>query len=45
MATIVVGMVGGVNAVGGYLLGNIVTGLLLAFMSMPAACGTMPRST
>ena len=34
LATIVVGMVGGVNAVGGYLLGNIVTGLLLAlFMS------------
>ncbi len=34
LATVAVGFVGGVNAVGGYLLGNIVTGLLLAlFMS------------
>ncbi len=34
IATIVVGFVGGVNAIGGFLLGNIVTGLLLAlFMS------------
>lgn len=32
--TIVVGIVGGINAVGGFLLGNIVSGLLLAlFMS------------
>ena len=34
LATILVGFVGGVNAIGGFLLGNIVTGLLLAlFMS------------
>ncbi len=34
IATILVGLVGGVSAVGGFLLGNIVTGLLLAlFMS------------
>ncbi len=34
LATIAVGMIGGVHAVGGFLLGNIVTGLLLAlFMS------------
>ncbi|NLJ64626.1 MAG: sodium-translocating pyrophosphatase [Christensenellaceae bacterium] len=30
LATVVVGFVGGVKAVGGFLLGNIVTGLLLA---------------
>jgi len=30
--TLVVGFVGGVNAVGGYLAGNIVTGLLLALL-------------
>ena len=34
IATLLVGFIGGVNAVGGFLLGNIVTGLLLAlFMS------------
>ena len=34
IATILVGLIGGVYAVGGFLLGNIVTGLLLAlFMS------------
>ncbi|MGI5883386.1 MAG: sodium-translocating pyrophosphatase [Candidatus Spyradocola sp.] len=34
VATIVVGIIGGVSAVGGFLLGNIVSGLLLAlFMS------------
>ena len=34
LATIAVGFVGGVNAIGGFLMGNIVTGLLLAlFMS------------
>jgi len=34
IATVLVGLVGGVSAVGGFLLGNIVTGLLLAlFMS------------
>jgi len=34
LITLVVGFVGGVSAVGGYLCGNIVTGLLLAlFMS------------
>ncbi|HHU01892.1 MAG: sodium-translocating pyrophosphatase [Christensenellales bacterium] len=30
LATVVVGFIGGVKAVGGFLLGNIVTGLLLA---------------
>ncbi len=30
--TLVVGFIGGVNAVGGYLAGNIVTGLLLALL-------------
>jgi K(+)-stimulated pyrophosphate-energized sodium pump len=30
--TLVVGFIGGVNAVGGYLAGNIVTGLLLALV-------------
>ena len=34
VATLLVGFIGGVNAIGGFLLGNIVTGLLLAlFMS------------
>ncbi len=34
VATLVVGFIGGVDAIGGFLLGNIVTGLLLAlFMS------------
>ena len=34
IATILVGFIGGVSAVGGFLLGNIVSGLLLAlFMS------------
>lgn len=34
IATVVVGFIGGVNAIGGFLLGNIVSGLLLAlFMS------------
>ena len=34
IATIVVGLIGGPKAVGGFLLGNIVTGLLIAlFMS------------
>ena len=34
VATVLVGLIGGVHAVGGFLLGNIVTGLLLAlFMS------------
>jgi K(+)-stimulated pyrophosphate-energized sodium pump len=34
VATLIVGFVGGVNAIGGYLVGNIVSGLLLAlFMS------------
>ena len=34
IATVLVGMIGGVKAIGGFLLGNIVTGLLLAlFMS------------
>lgn len=34
LATIIVGFIGGVQAIGGYLCGNIVTGLLLAlFMS------------
>lgn len=34
IATVLVGLIGGVSAVGGFLLGNIVTGLLLAlFMS------------
>ena len=34
IATLLVGFVGGVNAIGGFLLGNIVSGLLLAlFMS------------
>ncbi len=33
-ATVIVGFIGGVSAIGGFLLGNIVTGLLLAlFMS------------
>ncbi len=34
LATVVVGLIGGVRAIGGFLLGNIVSGLLLAlFMS------------
>jgi len=34
VATLLVGFIGGVNAIGGFLMGNIVTGLLLAlFMS------------
>ena len=34
LATIVVGFIGGVTAIGGYLAGNIISGLLLAlFMS------------
>jgi K(+)-stimulated pyrophosphate-energized sodium pump len=34
IATLVVGFIGGVNAIGGFLMGNIVSGLLLAlFMS------------
>ena len=34
LSTVVVGFIGGVNAIGGFLTGNIVTGLLLAlFMS------------
>ncbi|NLD51919.1 MAG: sodium/proton-translocating pyrophosphatase, partial [Clostridiales bacterium] len=34
VSTLVVGFIGGVTAIGGFLLGNIVTGLLLAlFMS------------
>jgi K(+)-stimulated pyrophosphate-energized sodium pump len=34
LSTVVVGLVGGVNAIGGFLTGNIVSGLLLAlFMS------------
>ena len=34
VTTLIVGFVGGVNAIGGFLLGNIVSGLLLAlFMS------------
>lgn len=34
LSTLAVGFIGGVNAIGGFLLGNIVTGLLLAlFMS------------
>jgi len=34
IATLVVGFIGGVNAIGGYLLGNIVSGLLISlFMS------------
>ena len=34
IATLLVGFIGGVDAIGGYLMGNIVTGLLLAlFMS------------
>ncbi len=34
IATLVVGFIGGVNAIGGFLLGNIISGLLLAlFMS------------
>ena len=34
LATLIVGFIGGVKAIGGFLLGNIVTGLLLAlFMS------------
>ncbi|MPM71603.1 putative K(+)-stimulated pyrophosphate-energized sodium pump [bioreactor metagenome] len=34
LATVAVGFIGGVNAIGGFLMGNIVSGLLLAlFMS------------
>ncbi|MDI9520777.1 MAG: sodium-translocating pyrophosphatase [Bacillota bacterium] len=34
VATLVVGVIGGVNAIGGFLLGNIISGILLAlFMS------------
>ncbi len=32
LGTLAVGFIGGVNAIGGYLLGNIVTGLLIALM-------------
>jgi K(+)-stimulated pyrophosphate-energized sodium pump len=32
LGTLVVGFIGGVNAIGGYLMGNIVTGLLIALM-------------
>jgi len=32
LCTLVVGFIGGISAVGGYLMGNIVTGLLIALM-------------
>ena len=32
LGTLVVGFIGGVNAIGGYLMGNIVTGLLIALL-------------
>ena len=31
IATLAVGFIGGVNAIGGFLMGNIVSGLLLSF--------------
>ena len=32
LCTMAVGFIGGVNAIGGFLMGNIVTGLLIALM-------------
>ena len=46
IATLLVGFIGGPLAIGGFLMGNIVSGLLLSlFMSNAGGCGTTPRST
>ena len=44
IATLIVGFIGGPSAIGGFLLGNILSGLLLAlFMSNAGGLWIIPR--